>query len=263
MPSHLAHAGSPLLSFLCAVICAATGASADSAFELAYPSGFGRIPAYTYDESGEPIGEANVVIDLLEEGGVRITSHSSGRRGARTLATAWFAPVKPGETVRLVRQESSSLDAQGHPIGHLVVDHSARLGTCTDPDAGSVERVQLPSLDRIVNVPMNLFFLPLVRGEASSLDFQLFLCRDGARTMDFEAWVEHGTDLDQRPIEVRYAPHRGDFWSMIARSFAPRLSFWFDPAEPHGWMGHRLPLYSGGPEVLVVRAGVPADWLVD
>jgi hypothetical protein len=245
------------------VICAATGASADSAFELAYPSGFGRIPAYTYDKRGEPIGEANVVIELLEAGSVRITSRSSSRRGARTVATAWFAAVKPKKTVRLVRQESSSLDPQGRPIGHLVVDHTAQLGTCTTPDAGTVERVRLPSLDRIVNVPMNLFFLPLVRGEASSLKFQLFLCRNGARTMDFEAWVEQEAELDQRPIEVRYAPDHGGFWSMIARSFAPRLSFWFDPAEPHGWMGHRVPLYSGGPEVLVVREGVPTTWLVD
>jgi hypothetical protein len=245
------------------VLCLATGANADSAFELAYPSGFGRIPAYTYDDRGEPIGEANVVIELLEEGGVRMTSHSSSRRGARTLAAAWFAPVKPKKTVRLVRQESSSLDSQGRPVGHLVVDHTAQVGTCTSSDASSVERVQLPPLDRIVNVPMNLFFLPLVRGEASSLEFQLFLCRDGARTMDFEAWVENGADLRQRPIEVRYAPDRGDFWSMIARSFAPRLSFWFDPAEPHGWMGYRLPLYSGGPEVLVAREGVSPSWLVD
>jgi hypothetical protein len=245
------------------VICAVTGASAESAFELAYPSGFGRIPAYAYDDRGEPIGEANVLIEPLEAGGVRITSRSSSRRGARTVATAWFAAVEPSETVRLVRQESSSLDPKGRPIGYLVVDHTAQLGTCTNPTSGAVDRVQLPSLDRIVNVPMNLFFLPLVRGEASSLKFQLFLCRNGARAMDFEAWVEHGAETDHRPVEVRYAPDRGSLWSMIARSFAPRLSFWFDPAEPHGWMGHRIPLYSGGPEVLVVREGVPTAWLVD
>ncbi len=263
MPSRSAKARPALPTFLCAIVCAATGASADSAFQLAYPSGFGRIPAHTYDKRGEPIGEADVVIDLLEEGGVRITSHSSSRHGARTVATAWFDAVEPKKTVRLVREESSSLDAQGRPVGHLLVDHTAQLGTCTSPDTGSVERVQLPPLDRIVNVPMNLFFLPLVRGEASSLKFQLFLCRDGARTMDFEAWVEDGAELGQGPVEVRYAPDGGDFWSVVARSFAPRLSFWFDPAEPHGWLGYRLPLYSGGPEVLVVREGVPTAWLVD
>ena len=69
------------------MICAATGTNADSAFELAYPSGFGRIPAYTYDKRGEPIGEANLVIELLEAGSVRITSRSSSRRGSSWAAT--------------------------------------------------------------------------------------------------------------------------------------------------------------------------------
>jgi hypothetical protein len=80
--------------------------------------------------------------------------------------------------------------------------------------------------------------------------------------MDFEAWVEKDNQ-SARPIEVRYGPDFGSVVSMVARSFAPRLSFWFDADEPHGWMGHRLPLYSGGPEVIVVREGVPAGWLVD
>jgi hypothetical protein len=43
----------------------------------------------------------------------------------------------------------------------------------------------------------------------------------------------------------------------------PRLSFWFDPTTPTPWLAYRLPLYSKGPEVLVVRDGVPTRWLAD
>jgi hypothetical protein len=47
---------------------------------------------------------------------------------------------------------------------------------------------------------------------------------------------------------------------MVAQRFVPKLSFWFHPDEPHRWIAHRLPLYGKGPEVFVVRDGVPADW---
>ena len=248
--------------WLALLIALGSAAHAESAFEFSYPHDFGRIPAATYDESGERIGDANVVIETLENGGLRMTSRSSSRKGAHTVARAWFAPAERSHTVRLVRQESSSLDSDGRPLGHLVVDHQTRLGTCTAPDGGSAQQLELPPIDRVVNVPMNLLFLPLVRGEEPSLKFQLFLCRDGARMMDFEAWVEKDNQ-SARPIEVRYGPDFGNVVSIVARSFAPRLSFWFDADEPHGWMGHRLPLYSGGPEVIVVREGVPAGWLVD
>jgi hypothetical protein len=251
--------------FLVLALLLAAGplARAESAFEFSYPHDFGRIPAATYDARGTRIGDANVAIETLEDGGLRMTSLSSSREGARTIATAWFAPVEATRTVRLVRQESSSLDAGGRALGHLVVDHEARVGTCTNPEDDTAQQVELPSRDRVVNVPMNLLFLPLVRGEAQTLEFQLFLCRDGARVMNFEAWVKKNKRASERPIEVRYAPDFGAVVSMIARNFAPRLSFWFNANEPHEWMGHRLPLYSGGPEVLVIRDGVPAGWLSD
>ena len=59
---------------------------------------------------------------------------------------------------------------------------------------------------------------------------------------------------------MRYGPDFG-IATLVARSFVPKLSFWFDAAEPHQWMAHRLPLYGDGPEVYVVRDGVPTRWL--
>jgi hypothetical protein len=44
---------------------------------------------------------------------------------------------------------------------------------------------------------------------------------------------------------------------------APKLSFWFGREAPHPWVAHRLPLYSGGPEVFVVRGDVSSTALLD
>ena len=111
---------------------------------------------------------------------------------------------------------------------------------------------------------MNLFFLPLVRGEAERLDFQLFLCSGGARFVDFEAVRAPAKGAAPRPaIEIRYAPHLGPLLSLLAPHFLPKLAFWFDPAEPHRWVAHHVPLYGGGPEVYVIRDGIPPGWLED
>ena len=251
------------LVWACAFLCAAPSAHAESAFEFAYPLAFGNIPASSYDERGDRIGSANVVIEFMEQGRVQMIAHSSSRTGAHTVAKALFEPLETGHSMRLIQQESASRGPEGQQLGHLVVDHVESMATCIPPGAETAVEVAIPQTDRIVNVPMNLLFRPLVSGEARSVKFQLFLCRDGARTMDFEAWVAPKSGRSKRAIEVRYAPDFGNIVSMVARNFVPRLSFWFDRAEPHTWMGHRLPLYSGGPEVFVIREGVPSGWIVD
>jgi hypothetical protein len=248
----------PIL-LLCA-LCSPAGA--ESLFLLAYPRHFGPVPAATYDDDGSRIGGANLSIEELPSGRVRLQTESGQRDGARTVATAELAPVVPGESLRLVSQESRSLDENGDALGVLSVDHVAGLARCRDSSGRTISEVSLPDEDRVMNVPLNLFFLPLVRGEARSLEFQLFLCRPDARLMDFEAWIEGGQPGGGGPIEIRYAPDFG-MASMIARSMAPRLSVWFDPTSPHTWRGHRVPLYSGGPEVLVVRDDVTSRSLVD
>jgi hypothetical protein len=237
-------------------------AHAESFFLLAYPDQFGPQPAATYDGSGARIGGAELFIEQLPSGRVHLQTESGTPDGARTVATAELAPVVPGESLRLVGQESRSLDENGRPMGVLRIDHVAGTARCLDPAGTTLSEVRLPAEDRVVNVPLNLFFLPLVQGEVSSLDFQLFLCRPEAQLLDFEAWIERG-DLERAdPIEIRYAPDFG-LASVIARSLTPRLSVWFDPTAPHAWQAHRLPLYSGGPEVLVVRDDVATTGLVD
>ena len=250
--------------FACVVVLASLAARAESAFEFDYPSRFGRVPAATYDDEGNRIGDADLLIERQDDGKVRIFTLSGRDGGARTVASALFAPTTRGRSMRLVRQESRSFDADGRPLGRLELDHVAGIGSCTRPDGGARVTLPLPREDRVVNVPMNLLFLPLVRGEVSSLQFQLFLCREGARLMDFEAWVAEDADAAAaRLIEVGYGPDFGSVVSLVARNFVPELTFWFDRSKPHDWMGHRMPLYSGGPEVLVLRDGVPSQKLAD
>lgn len=240
---------------LIASLMLASSASAESAFILAWPASLGRVPAATYDDHGAPLGDANLVIERVGSG-IRVFSQSGETRGAHTVAMADLVPVQAGEGLRLVRQESRSFDPQGRSLGLLSIDHVAQRARCDDENGTAESELELPALDRVVNVPLNLLFLPLVRGETSQLSFQLFLCRNGAQLLDFQAWVaEHAQNVQAGPVEIRYAPDLG-LLSPFARQLVPRLSFWFDPRAPHGWIAHRLPLYAGGPEVLVVREGI-------
>lgn len=250
------------VTLACAIgaLALALPAFADSAFTLPYPPQTGSVPAVAYGVDGTPLGRAHLGMETLDEGWVRIVSEAGRPDGARLRATALLEPIERGETLRLVRQRSQSFDPQGRSIGSLLVDHAAGEASCRDADGELLERVDLPSHDRIVNVPMNLFFLPLVRGERETLEFQVFLCRDGARLVDFEAWVD-GEGSSPGRVEVRYGPDFGPLMSGLARRFAPRLAFWFEPTAPYAWQAHRLPLYRGGPEIIVVRDGVGVDAL--
>jgi hypothetical protein len=243
------------------LVCLCSGATrAESSFLLAYPESFGNIPAATYDEAGLRIGGATLLVERLDSGHVRLRSESGQRAGAQTIATAELVPVEEEEhALRVLRQQSRSLDEHGAPLGTLTLDHEQRIARCADSTGSTVSELALPDADRVVNVPMNLFFQPLVRGDADKLEFQVFLCRPNARLMDFVAWAVR-RDAES-PIEIRYGPDLG-IASSLVRQLVPKLSFWFDPHSPHLWLAHRLPLYSGGPEVMVVRDSVPPSGLV-
>lgn len=256
-----ARRGPALLLVLAAL--AAPSARADSALRLEYPSFVGTVPAATYDLEHHRVGKAHLVLEKLDNGHLRMLSDSGFTGGVRTVVTADLAPVDGTGRLQPMLQESRSFDPDGSPRGVLLVDHMHRKATCTGPKGENVGELTLPEEDRVANVPLNLMFLPLVRGEAKEVDFQIFLCGGGPRLVDFVANVapEPPDSADGgRLIEVRYGPDFG-LATMVARSFVPKLSFWFDAAEPHAWMAHRLPLYGNGPEVFVVRDGVPPRWL--
>jgi len=63
-----------------------------------------------------------------------------------------------------------------------------------------------------------------------------------------------GTDF--RIVEIEYKPELGPVLSVLARGFVPNLSFWFDANGSGTYLAHRMPLFSKGPEVTIVRDGL-------
>ncbi len=263
------HARSPrpyAAALAAALLGLARHAGAESALRIDYPESFGTIPAATYDSERHRVGAAHLVVEHLDDGSVRLFSESGISGGARTVVTAELAPDPQGRWLRLLLQESRSFDSDGTPRGLLRIDHRTRTGSCTAYSAdGGTRSLELPAEDRVANVPMNLFFLPLVRGEAERLDFQLFLCSHGPRLVDFEATraTANGSGTPRDVVEIRYGPQLGPILSLVVPRFLPRLSFWFDREQPNRWLAYRVPLYSDGPEVLVIREGIPPGWLAD
>jgi len=257
---------------LCAftLLVSSESARADSELALSYPTSFGKVQASTFDEGRHRVGDANLEIEKLADGTVRIFAESGVDGGAHTIASATLAPIADTNLLRPVYQQSSSFDAENRPLGTMRIDHTTREATCSHPDSDGkgtrTQRLPLPDHDRVANVPLNLLFDPLVKGEVSTVDFQIVLCRYEANILDFQARVvrrDTGTDGGEHLVEVRYGPDLGSVFSLLAKAVVPRLSFWFDPASPSPWIAHRMPLYTDGPEVFVVRQGIETNTLID
>ena len=242
------------------VVTAAAPAAAESALRLSLPPGFGEIPASTFDrESGERVGGGFIEITREADGGVRMEGLTGIDGGAQTRVTAVLAPADGG--LQLLRQESRSLDVEGNPMGTLVVDHVAGEGRCTTPgrdgEPAKTETIALDARDRVSNVAMILFFLPIVRGETEELKFQILLCGDGPRIVTAVARPVPGgrTARGAELVRVRYELDLPRLLARVVQRWLPRLSFWFDAAADGRWIGHEMPLYSKGPTVLMAREG--------
>ena len=243
---------------------------AESGLRLAYPTEFGVIPAQTFDAGRNRVGDANVTIEKLESGNVRMTVDTAVDGGGRTVAHALLAPINGEIFVQPIFQESRSFDRDGNPLGVLTLDHRAGKASCGYPEKGDgkmrFEELPLPEGDRVVNVPLNLLFEPLVKGETKTVDFQLLLCRGGARLLDFKAKVARHSDSTKSHepfVEVSYTPDQGKVLSFLTQAFIPKLSFWFNPESSKNWLAHRIPLYANGPEVYVVRQGITTTHIFD
>ncbi len=258
----MASRGSLGIALSIAVAALAGPAGAESGLRLPYPRHFGAIPAATYDTDGKRVGAAELRIERVENGNVRVVSEIGFDDGARTAASALLAPIDSGGARQLLTQESRSFDERGAPLGVLRVDHRKRVASCHGVNNnGSAENVELPDRDRVSNVPLSLLFLPLVQGHREAVQFQLFACRGSPRILDFEARVATGNGADPDLVKIRYGPDLGPVFSWIAKAVIPRLAFWYDRKSPPSWMASSGPLYAKGPVVVVIRAGVPASRL--
>lgn len=233
--------------------------AAESALVLPLPDSFGEIEAGTYDEAGKRVGDAQLRVEQLQGGDVRLEARSGIDGSASMVVTAELRPTPDGRGLRLVSQTSQSRDESGNALGRLAIDHLRRQASCTAPTQGAEPQIlELPSRDRVVNVPHNLLFQSLAKGEAEEIRFQLLVCRSGARLIDAKATVAEGSE---GIVEVRYDMELGPLLSRLAAPFLPRLSVWFDPAADGGWVGQRFPLFTSGPTVIVVRTGFDDELL--
>ena len=249
--------GRSLLAALALALCGSVlpnTSGAESAFVMSPPLEWGAVPAQAFDPKGRALPLARLANVRRPNGEVEIRFEAGEPGGAQMRASALLEPVGDGRGLRLVLQRSASTTPEGEALLAMEVDHRAQRARCYGSGGRLAGEIDLGPVDRVVNVPMHLFFQPLVRGEAERLGFEFFLCRNGARRLDFEAWVA-STD-DPRGVRVGYAPDFG-VASLVARGFIPDLAFWFDPRAPHLWRGHRLPLYTDGPEVTVLREPSP------
>lgn len=241
----------------------APAAQAESSLSLSRPRSFGDIAAQTLDETGQRLGDARVRFAELPNGDVSLLSEIHIDGGATNRLTARLAPVDGGAHLRPLTEESRTELAAGHDLGSLQIDHAARVVRCTSA-TGERAELAMDEGDRVALAPMNLLFLPLVRGEATEIAFQIAICRGGPRIVEARARLVPGQpDATTRPelAEVRYELDFGPVLSAVVKPFLPRVSLWFDRAKDGDWIAHRMPLYSAGPTVMVVRAGVSPEAL--
>jgi hypothetical protein len=259
---------SRLLSGFLALLVALCEASAgaESALVLPYPdpASFEPISASTYDELGRRVGDASIRLAKLENGRVALRLRSGFEGGARIELDAELATVEVdgAPALRILRERSQSFDPDGKPLVILSIDHEKGKASCTPPEGerGKPSVVTLPSPDRVINVPLNLLFQPLGRGDVDRIQTQAFFCLGGARLMGFTgklAELRESTSPDGRKIrEIRYGPDGKSVFSWAAKAFAPKISFWLDTNANGAYLAHRMPLYSKGPVVYVITDGI-------
>jgi len=247
-----------------AVVAVAVTADAESRLLLQYPPNFGTFPATTYNADGERLGSAVFEISTRPDGNVHILLESEIEGSAGNVVEATLGAVvrKDGtRALRILHERSQSWDEAGKRLVLVEIDHVEGTASCIPADqslAHEAEVLRLPKKDRVANVPMNLLFLPLVQGKVREISYQSFLCRGGPRFMDFKAYAERSQPKGSpHPIVVvKFGPELGPMFSWIGNLVAPTLAFWFDANASGTYLAHRMPLFSKGPDVMIVRDGI-------
>jgi hypothetical protein len=251
------------LFLLGGAVSATAPASAESLIRLPGLDDPPSLAVTTFDPSGRAVGRSSFRIEQLDAGRRRLEIEMAVDAGGQNVSEATLAPLAAGvDGLRLVEERSQSTRADGVRLDLLVIDHERGRASCI-PDRGgaaAARHVDLPDPDRVVNVPMQLLFQPLVRGEVEEVRFQIVLCSDGPTLQDMIAVRGPRFERDGRDVvEIRYGPDLGKTVAFFASRLLPSFSFWFDAADG-SYLGHRMPLHRKGPEVVLVRSGLtPRD----
>ncbi len=259
-----------LLLVLGLTVLLAARSSAESALLIPYPRELGVIPASTYDDSGKRIGDASIELRKSDIGGLVLEVESGSQDGAGNKLSAELEVIEvEGERrLRLLKERSQSFDPEGKPLVLLEIDHRSGEASCT-PSGKSRKHakvVKLPQVDRVANVPLHLLFEPLVHREIDHLDVQVFFCLGGPRILNFRATAKDLPQPEASPgpgiRQVSYSAAGGSLISWVAKHIGPTIYFWFRDETPYPYMGHYLPLYSGGPEVYIIREGIEPSLVI-
>ncbi len=262
------------------LLLAATS-QAESTLLLLAPRALETIGATTFDELGNAVGQSFLEFSTDEDGIRRMTVSMAIEGGGANISEAILTPIStvpvsagatPADTdagdvaLRLIEERSQATNADGVSFPLLVIDHQSGRVSCypANETPSAAQHVDIPAEDRVVNVPMQLLFMPLVRKEIDSLRFQIAVCAPGPVLHHMIA-VRAPTILREgrEVIEIEYGPDFGTAVAWLASRLLPSFSFWFD-AEDGDYLGHRMPLHRKGPEVLLVRNGLtPTDIGVD
>ena len=239
---------------------------AESSLVLDVGTGLEAMGATTFDDAGRAIGRSSFETWTEDDGSHRIRVTMGTDAGGRNVSQALLAPVAGSLTGRpasadgpftVVEERSQSTTADGRTLPLLVIDHRAGRVSCYEADKAEDEgrHVAIEGDDRVVNVPMQLLFLPLVRGEVDSLRFQIAACNDGPVLHDMIAVRgKTTTKPGHRVVEIEYGPDFGEAVAWLASRLLPSFSFWFD-GDTGAYLGHRMPLHRKGPEITLVRSG--------
>ena len=260
---------------------AASVIQAESTVRLYADRTLDTIGATTFDEQGKVVGQSSFEIEAEPDGLRRMRVTLSVEGGGSNVSQALLVPIHPIATttgepsnrpeagqieMRLVEERSQATRADGVSLPLLVIDHLIGRVSCypADQDPSAGQHIDLPDEDRVVNVPMQLLFLPLVRGEVDTLRFQIATCAPGPVLHQMIAVRGPTIERDGRDVvEIEYGPDFGKTVAWLASRLLPSFSFWFD-ARDGAYLGHRMPLHRDGPEILLVRRGLsPPDLGVD
>ncbi|HEB90918.1 MAG TPA: hypothetical protein ENI85_15195 [Deltaproteobacteria bacterium] len=254
-------------------------ASAASGILLESPGELEDVLATTFDDAGHPVGSSSFRVEILEDGIRHMRVEMAVDGGGLNVSEALLEVVEndapsareaspaPGETVaprhfRVLEEQSQATRADGVRLPFLVIDHRKGRVSCYPPDRDRTRgrHVEIGSEDRIVNVPMQLLFQPLVSGEVDHLRFRIATCKKGPVLYRIVAVRGPAGEYGgHRFVEIRYGPDLGNTVAWLASRLLPRFSFWFD-RDSGRYLGHRMPLHRKGPEVLLIREGLrPGD----
>ena len=224
---------------------------AESTIHFPVPELYGEKTAIVYDDNDSKIGKAFLSMKKINPDAVIVVVRILLDSGLNAEMKANLKLTGDKKSLHLISQQAYTINDEGHFQNRMFVDHINEEAVCINADNDKFH-LQLPGRDQIVNVPLNLLLKAVAAGEEDKVVFQTLVCGDKIELLDTSverAAIREKTDV----VETRYRFDLGVFVSLLAMPFIPRISFWFESGYPYAWVGHRIPLYSNGPTVLVLR----------